>query len=212
MERTLASWLRAGAGVRKTFVSFGGRDSDFVAPMFDLTVDTRTEPAFPRNAVHATVGTEQLRFGGGHYVMRWTSDVRGYIGLFGSSVLALRAATSQAGKALPPFEQALLGGTATLRGYGFGYRADDNLAMTSAELRVPLTSPLFLGRLGVKAFVDAGAVYPHGAQLGDQVFDSSAGGGVFMSWAVVRLGLDAASPLRAESRKPRWHLSLGLTF
>ena len=77
----------------------------------------------------------------------------------------------------------------------FGYRAGDNLAAVSAELRVPFTSPVYMGRLGVKAFVDAGTVYPYGAKLSDQTFDRGVGGGVFITWAVIRMGLDVAWPI-----------------
>ena len=167
---------------------------------------------FPRNAVHATAGVEQLRFDGSVNVSRWTSDVRGYVGLFGSSVLALRAVSARASDALPAYEQALLGGTQTLRGYDFGYRADDNLAAFSAEVRVPITSPLLMGRFGLKGFFDAGTVYPFGAKLSDQRFDRGAGGGIFMSWAVLNAGLDVAWPVGGSTNNPRWHFGLGVTF
>jgi hypothetical protein len=211
-ERAVRSWLRVGGGMRRTNVSFGGVEDTVVAPGADLLIDTRTDPGFPRNALHLTAGVEQLRFDGGHHAARWTTDLRGYVGVFGSAVVALRAATSTSGSALPAYEQALLGGTATLRGYDFGYRAGDNLAMMSAEVRVPLTSPLIMAKLGVKGFFDAATVYPHGARLADQVFDRGAGGGVFLSWAVVRMGLDLAWPIGKPTRNPRWHFGLGVTF
>jgi outer membrane protein assembly factor BamA len=211
-EHAVTSWLRVGGGARLTRVSFDGAEDRFVAPGADLVVDTRTDPGFPRNAVHLIAGVEQLRFDGGNHVTRWTTDLRGYVGLFGSTVLAVRAATLTAGGALPSYEQALLGGLSTLRGYDFGYRADDNLALVSAELRVPLTSPLIMGKFGVKAFIDAGTVYPHGTPLTDREFDRGAGGGVFMSWAVLRMGLDVAWPLGGPTNKPQWHFGLGVTF
>jgi hypothetical protein len=211
-ERAITSWLRIGGGARHTRVSFDGADESFIAPGADVLIDTRTDPGYPRNAVHLAAGVEQLRFDGGHDVARWTTDLRGFVGLFGSTVLALRAATVTARASLPPYEQALLGGTSTLRGYDFGYRADDNLAALSAELRVPLTSPLILAKLGVKGFVDAGTVYPHGARLSDQVFDRGAGAGVFMTWTVLRMGLDVAWPIGAPTNRPQWHFGLGVTF
>jgi hypothetical protein len=211
-ERAVTSWLRVGGGARHTRVSFDGAEDRFVAPGADVVVDTRIDPGFPRNAVHLIAGVEQLRFDGGNHVTRWTTDLRGYVGLFGSTVLGVRAATLTAGGALPAYEQALLGGLSTLRGYDFGYRADDNLALVSAELRVPLTSPLIMGKFGVKAFIDAGTVYPHGARLTDREFDRGAGGGVFMSWAVLRMGLDVAWPLGGPTRRPQWHFGLGVTF
>ena len=137
--------------------------------------------------------------------------MRGYVGLIGSSVLALRAATVRASDPLPAYEQALLGGTSMLRGYEFGYRAGDNLAALSAEVRVPITSPLHIGRFGVKAFVDAGTVFVAGEKLCDQHFDRGIGGGVFVTATVFRAGLDVAWPQRGDN-KPRWHFGLGVTF
>jgi outer membrane protein assembly factor BamA len=71
---------------------------------------------------------------------------------------------------------------------------------------------LILAKLGVKGFVDAGTVYPHGARLSDQVFDRGAGGGVFMTWTVLRMGLDVAWPIGAPTNRPQWHFGLGVTF
>jgi len=208
-ERALTSWLRVGGGARATDVSFGGFDDRYIAPGADIVVDTRVDPAFPRNAVHAVVAIEQLRFKDDPAVARWTADLRGYVGVWRSAVVALRAATSQASDTLPRYERALLGGTSMLRGYRFGYRAGDNLAAMSAELRVPVTSPLSVGRLGVKGFVDVGTVYSSGAKLSDQTFDRGVGGGVFFTATVIRMGLDVAWP---RDGKPRWHFGLGVTF
>lgn len=208
-ERRLTSWLRAGGGVGVTNVRFGALDETHTTTGVDLMVDTRRDPAFPRNAVHATLAWNHLRFDDSSHVNRRVADLRGYVGLLGSSVLALRMTTSQADAPLPPYEQTLLGGTSMLRGYRFGYRAGDNLATMSAEIRVPITSPLHLGRFGVKGFVDYGTVYPFGAKLADQRFDRGIGGGVFMTATVVRMGLDVAWP---TSGKPRWHFGLGVTF
>ena len=210
-ERALTTWLRVGGGARVTNVEFGGVEERHVAPGLDVIIDTRTDPAYPRNAVHVTAGVEQLRFQRSTDVIRWSTDVRGYVGLFRSSVLALRAVSLRTSDPLPQYEQALLGGTSMLRGYEFGYRAGDNLAAISAEVRYPITSPLSVGRLGLKAFVDAGTVYASGEKLGGQRFDRGIGGGVFFTATVVRAGLDVAWPERGNG-KPRWHFGLGVTF
>jgi hypothetical protein len=211
-ERTLTSWLRVGGGARLTHAEFGGAEQTYVVPGADVILDTRVDPAFPRNAVHAIASIEQLRLHSNVRVTRWATDARGYLGIFGSTVLALRAATIQASASLPPFEQSLLGGSGSVRGYDFGDRAGDNLALLSAEVRVPLTSPVVLGRLGVKGFIDAGTVYPSGAKLSAQTFDRGVGGGVFMTWAVLRVGLDVAWPVSSTSNTPRWHFGLGVSF
>jgi outer membrane protein assembly factor BamA len=209
-ERSFTSWLRAGGGIGVTNVSFGDIDQTHMTSGVNLVVDTRTDPAFPRNALHATVGYDHLDFRDSPSVNQRAADLRGFVGLVRSSVLALRMTVTQADTPLPPYEQALLGGASLLRGYRLGYRVGDNLAAFSAELRVPLTSPLNLGRLGVKTFVDYGTVYDHGAKLEDQAFDRGIGGGVFLTATVVRLGLDVAWPKQGGS--PRWHFGLGVTF
>ncbi len=210
-ERSLTPWLRAGGGIGVTNVSFGDIDQTHTTSGVDLVLDTRTDPAFPRNAIHATFGFDHLDFRDAAAVNQRSAEVRGYVGVVRSSVLALRMTMTQADAPLPPYEQPLLGGMSLLRGYRFGYRVGDNLAAFSAELRVPLTSPLNFGRLGVKTFVDYGTVYDYGAKLADQTFDRGIGGGVFLTATVVRMGLDVAWAKDGGS-KPRWHFGLGVTF
>jgi outer membrane protein assembly factor BamA len=186
-ERSFTSWLRAGGGVRFTDVTFGQFDERFVTPALDVTVDTRTDPAYPRNAVHLVARAERLSFDARPDVTRWVADARGYVGLWRSTVLATRAAVSRVSQPLPPYEQPLLGGASMLRGYEFGYRTGDEATTVSAELRIPLTSPVNVGKLGVKAFIDAATAAPDGTPLGDQRFDRAIGGGVFFTAPVFRL-------------------------
>ncbi|HEX9407914.1 MAG TPA: BamA/TamA family outer membrane protein [Thermoanaerobaculia bacterium] len=208
-ERFLTSWLRTGAGASLNNVRFGSVDENHTTSGVDLIVDTRRDPVFPRNAIHTAVSWEHLNFARSPDANRRSTDLRGYVGLVGSSVLALRLTTSHASAPLPPYEEPLVGGTALLRGYRFGYRAGDNLAALSAELRVPVTSPLQLSRFGVKGFVDYGTVYAHGDALKDQRFDRGIGAGVFLTATVIRMGLDVAWP---RSGKARAHFALGVTF
>jgi hemolysin activation/secretion protein len=79
-----------------------------------------------------------------------------------------------------------------LRGHDAGYRAGDNLAAASAELRVPLTSPLNIGRVGIKTFADWGTVYPAGSSLTRQRFDRGYGVGVFATATVLAVDADLA--------------------
>lgn len=211
VERSFTSWLRAGGGFGVTAVSFGVVDRTHTTTGVDLVVDTRTDPVFPRNAIHAVLGVDRLHFDDIGPVIQRSTELRGYVGLFGSSVLALRATSSHADAPLPPYEQRLLGGAALVRGYRFGHRVGDNLAAFSAEVRVPLTSPLNVGRVGLKGFVDYGTVYNHGGELADQRFDRGIGAGMFLTATVVRIGLDVAWP-KGEQARPRWHFGLGVTF
>lgn len=209
VERALASWGRVGGDARWTRLTFGGQPARLATPAVDVTLDTRLDPAFPRNALHVVARAEQLRFDDGARVGRWTLDGRGYVGLLGSSVFAVRGRIVQASRPLPAYERALLGGTQTLRGYAFGYQADDNLALASAELRVPLTSSMSLGRLGIRAFVDAGTVHASRTAIEGRRFDRGIGGGVFFTAPLVHGEVDIAWP---RTGSPRVHVGLGVTF
>jgi hypothetical protein len=223
-ERAITPWLRAGGGLRVSYVDFTN-DDRYIIPNADVVLDTRIDPAFPRNAVHVISGVDQLHSRYLPQSLRWTNDARGYIGLVGPSVLALRALSVQSSEPLPLNELPMLGGTQTLRGYDFGYRAADNLLAFSAEVRVPLTSPIHVGRFGVKGFIDTGTVYGAHQKLSDQRFDRGIGGGVFFTATIIRAGLDVAWPSRSInpfddphgkpeefSNGPRWHFGLGVTF
>jgi hemolysin activation/secretion protein len=158
---------------------------------------------------------ERLAFDARPDVTRWAADARGYVGLWRSAVVAVRAAVSRVSQPLPLYEQPLIGGASMLRGYEFGYRTGDEATAVSAELRIPLTSPVNVGRLGVKAFVDAATAASHGTPLDDQRFDRAIGGGVFFTAPVFRMGLDVAWPsdrFGSPSRAPRWHFGLGVAF
>lgn len=210
-ESAPARWLRFGAGGRRDDVRFGEDAArDTVSRIgADVTVDTRVDPAFPRNAVHATVGLDRVTFDAGHAQQK-KADVRGYIGLLGQTVLAVRGLSVTTDTPLPPYEHSLLGGAANLRGYEAGIKAGDNLVAVSAELRVPLTSPLNVGRFGLKAFVDAGSIYSVGEKLKDQMLsDRSIGGGVYLDLTVVSLSLDVA---RSRDGDTRYYFGLGVTF
>lgn len=207
-ESAVQRWLRLGVGGGVEDVSYGDLEDRLERFGADVTFDTRVEPAFPRNAVHATLGWERLRFDAGDSD-RKTLDARGYLGLFGQTVLAVRWLNVVSSEPLPQYEHALLGGGANLRGYDTGYKASDNLAAASAELRFPLTSPLSIGRFGVKIFVDTGASYAAGERLGDQSFDQSFGGGAYLHLTVISLALDVA---KARNAGTRFHFGMGVTF
>jgi outer membrane protein assembly factor BamA len=207
-EGALTDWLRVGAGARFTDNRFGPLDNRTRAGGADVILDTRLDPTFPRNAVYASTGFEQMQFDVGK-ATRWNTDLRGYIGLGGSPVLALRGSLARSNAPLPLFEQALLGGSSTLRGYTTGHRAGDNLATLSAELRYPLNSPLNYGRVGLKAFIDGGTTWAHGGRLKDQRFERGIGGGFYFGAGPLIVDLDVAWP---ETGKPRAHFGMGVNF
>lgn len=208
VETSVHRWLRLGGGGGVDDVKFGDVNDTLKRVGGDVTFDTRVDPAFPRNAVHATFGLERLTFDAGR-ANRRTADVRGYVGLLGQTVLAVRGLSVTANEALPRYEHQLLGGSSNLRGFDTGFAANDNLAAVSAELRIPLTSPLSIGRFGVKVFVDGGASYAAGEKLKDQKLDRGIGGGVYMHLTVLSLGLDVA---RARGGDVKFHFGMGVTF
>ena len=208
IESAPARWLRFGIAGKRDDVRFGDIDDRVTRFGGDVTLDTRVDPAFPRNAIQATFGIDRVSFDAGRANQK-TADVRGYVGLFRQNVLALRALSVTTDTPLPLYEHNLLGGAANLRGYDAGYKAGDNLAAASAELRIPLTSPLNVGRFGVKAFVDWGAIYGVGDKLSDQTFERGIGGGAYLHLTAVSISLDVA---RSLSGNTRFHFGLGVTF
>ena len=209
VESAPLRWLRFGAGGRQEDVEFADLNDTVSRAGGDVTLDTRVDPAFPRNAVHAAFGIDRVWFDAGTATQS-KADMRGYVGLIGQSVLALRALSMTSDTALPPYEQLLLGGAANLRGYDAGYRVGDNLFAVSAEIRVPVTSPLSIGRFGVKAFIDSGTTYAAGEKLANQhLVDRGIGGGVYLHLTVVSVSLDVAQSRAGDTR---FHFGLGVTF
>ena len=206
-DKVFTPWLRAGVGARVADVEFGpDYDARHSAAGFHTVLDTRIDPSFPRNAIHTQIGWERLFFD--ESAGRWNTDARGYVGL-GNLVVALRAQLIKADGSLPLAEQSLLGGSGTVRGYRTGHRAGDNIFASSAELRIPLNSPLTFGRFGLKAFVDAGTAWNTGARWDDEPFDRGIGGGVYMGGGPFIIDLDIAKP---RSGNVRAHFGMGVTF
>ena len=207
-DRIFTPWFRAGVSGSVANVDFGPDYEQRISAVgFGTVLDTRIDPSFPRNAIHTQIGWQRLFFG--ESAGRWATDARGYVGIGGSLVVALRAQLIKADNSLPAAEQSLLGGSGTVRGYRTGSRAGDNLFAASAELRIPLTSPLDFGRFGVKAFVDAGTAWNHGERYDDEPFDRGIGGGVFFGAGPFIIDLDIAKPREGN---PRAHFGMGVTF
>ena len=208
-DHAIVPWMRIGASARVAHVEFGDDYSarhTAIGP--HVTFDTRLDASFPRNAIHTKIGWERVMFETGG-AGRFTTDARGYLGVGGPAVLALRGQLARSDAPLPEAEQSLLGGGDSLRGYHAGHRAGDSLAAVSAELRLPLNSPLNFGRFGVKGFIDAGTTWASGQRLADQPFERGIGGGIFLGASVLMLDLDVAWP---EEGKPRVHFGLGINF
>jgi outer membrane protein assembly factor BamA len=203
-ERQLARAVRAGGTLGWQRAAFDNSVDHFGHAGVDVVLDTRVDPIVPRNAVFARAAWE--RIGGAN---RFDVDARGYVGLVGQAVLAARALRSDADRPLAPYLKPLAGGMANLRGFAAGTAAGDSILATSAELIVPLTSPLSFGRVGVNAFVDAATAYDKGQRLRDQEWKQGIGGGVWFSAAFVRLNVAIA---HGRGSSTRVHVGANVSF
>jgi outer membrane protein assembly factor BamA len=209
MSRQFAKVVRIGLHGAFADVKFLGLDDRVATYGADVTLDTRIDPVFPRDAVFASMGWEGLDPHEYPNVNRFRAEVRGYKGIVRQWVLALRWQYGHADRPLPPYEQFLLGGASTLRGYRAGSFAGDNLMAGSMELRVPLSSPLGVTKLGINFFGDTGAVWNHGTEIGQARFEEGVGGGVFLLASILKLNLEVGFRTHAGSRV---HFTTGLQF
>jgi hemolysin activation/secretion protein len=208
-DREFTRIARASLTTGWDHVSFFGRSDSFSTVGAAVELDTRLDPMLARNAVYARAAWDHLDFGNSDGVNRASLETRGYLGLIGQSVLVVRALREDSDRPLPPYLRPLLGGMANLRGFRAGSAAGDTLVAGSAELRLPLTSPLSIGKLGVSAFVDTGAAYDKGQRLADQRLERGVGGSVWFAAAFVRLNLAVAHGIGASTRV---HFGTSLTF
>ena len=218
-DRRLAGPLRVSARAGWSDVGFGTIAETAATYRVGVEVDTRRNAGFPRDAVMAHAGWQWLdRTGGAGVVTQPQADVRGFVGLSGQTVLGLRVLYQGASGPLPAYAQPLLGGHASARGHRFGHRAGDRLAAASAELRIPVSSPLSrllsfgsagFGTAGVRVFFDTGAVFDAGEDLYRTRFSQGAGVGVFLNAAFVNLQLDVAHDLDGGVRL---HFGTGVSF
>lgn len=213
-ERVLADVLRASFEASRSTVSFGAFDDRLWTLGTSLALDMRRNPAFPANAVYLAGGWTGLHFTSTHplpgRVSRYTADARGYLRVLHQVVVAGRAQYIGADASLPPYERLLVGGSPTLRGFRAGSFDGDRALVSSAELRVPITSVLSGTRLGLTAFIDAAKVWDHGQPASAADWHKGAGAGVFLIASVVRINLDVARGL--QTGRTRIHLSSGFGF
>ncbi len=184
--------FRYGVNVGWSDVSFGGAGDSFSSVGAEAALDTRRTRILPRNAVYAGLDWKHVAFGGdaGHQaVHRFRIDLRGYRAFLGRSVLAGQVLLLQSTGPLPDYLKPFIGGGSTLRGYPAGRFVGDQAALTSVELRIPLTPPGTVYRGGIDLFFDTGTTYDHGTSLRDGRFHNGVGGGFWLF--VFGLGLKA---------------------
>jgi hypothetical protein len=199
-ERAIGDAVRAGIDASAEEITLLDREDRFARWGVDMTVDTRADPWLPGHAVYARVSWDRLDFREGDSAARTALDVRAYARPAGQAVLVARVQRQDSSRPLPPALRPMLGGMESVRGFRTGSDIGDTHVAGSIELRLPLTSPLNVGKLGVSAFFDAGAVYDEGERLGDQPFARGAGASVWLSAAIVHVNLAVAHGLDAGTR------------
>jgi outer membrane protein assembly factor BamA len=214
-SRQLVKPLRVSGHGGYAWVRFGALDEQALTYGIDLTLDTRLDPVFPRNAFYASAGWERLSPTVSAGVNRFRAEGRAYRGLIGQSVVSLRAQYLGADGPQPAYARYLLGGASglpssgTLRGWRPGSFSGDNLLAGSLELRVPLSSPMGIGRAGFTLFADAGTAWDDGQRLADSRVQAGAGGGVFILASIFQLNLEVGF---REGWGTRVHFTTGLQF
>ena len=143
--------------------------------------------SFPRDEVALTASVERIALDGDAApIVRPRIDAQVFVGVIGQSVVAARFRYEGASRGLPLYEQPLLGGGATLRGWPVGVRMGDRLLATSLEWRLPVTSPLSAGNAGLRFFYDRATVWNVGSRLRDATFLDGAGSRAVRHSAAVR--------------------------
>ncbi len=209
VSKRLGRHVRAAGHAGYAAVTFGGTDENTVTYGAGLTFDTRMDPVFPRNAVFAAAGWERLDPDVSAAVNRFNAEVRGYLGVFGQSVLAVSVQYAGADGTQPDYARPLLGGADTLRGYQAGSFAGDNRLAGSIELRIPLTSAMGFAKAGIRLFADAGSVWDHGQTVSASAFKTGAGVGGFVVASLFQMSLDVAA---REGGDVRAHFAMGISY
>ncbi len=207
-ERRFSPSVVGGAFMEIGRVTFAGDRDDLRRLGVDVVLDTRRDPVLPRDAVYARAEWERVDASGTSRSRR-ELDLRGYVGLLGQNVLAVRGTREHASGGLPPYLQPMLGGTDNLRGLRAGTEANDMLTAASLELLVPFSSPLGIVRTGMTAFLDVGAAYPSGQSVHRQKFSRGIGGSYWITLTVLRAEIAVARGLGEGTRA---HFALGTTF
>ncbi len=215
-ERQIAGVLRLGADTSLSAIRFGTRRDTLWTLGANAVLDTALDPAYPANAVRLGAGWTSLHVrpdARGAALPRidlYTAEARGYLRVFRQAVAAGRARYSEASAMLPPYERLLVGGAGSLRGFRAGTFAGDRTLLTSAELRVPITTVLSSAKFGLTGFFDAAKAYDADRRLRDAAWRRGAGAGLFLITRVVNINLDVAHGL--DGGDTRLHLATGFAF
>jgi outer membrane protein assembly factor BamA len=208
-ERELVRAFRLGVWSGIDAVTFAADDSLVIRTGVDAALDTRVDPMLSRNAVYVRGAVERLSVRDEPGATRTLLDASAYLPGPLSSIVVVRLYRDGANAPLPGYLQVLLGRESTLRGFRAATAAGDSTAAGTVEVRLPITSPLNVGKLGVRAFIDAAAVYDAGERVQDQQFSRGIGGGVWFAATVIRVAVDVA---HGSNGATRVQVSSGLGF
>jgi len=201
--------LRVAGDAAWQHVSFLGAEDQVKSFGGEAVVDTRIDPVLPRNAVFAKASIERFFVDDTPSFRQWRLEAEGDVGLFRQMILVLRAVRQDADHPLPPYLKPLLGGNSNLRGFEAGSFIGDVVVNGSLEIRIPLTSPLDIGKLGVSVFADTGKAYAYGERFEDQPYHTGVGGSVWVAATAFRMSLAVAHGLGASTRV---NFGVGITF
>lgn len=209
-DRAFANGLRLHASLTRDEVRFGGGVDRLTRTEAGVAYRSAPASVFPRNEVVIAATVERLAIAGrATPVMRPRLDTQAFVGVMGQSVVAARLLYEGASGPLPLYEQPLLGGAATLRGWPVGARMGDRLLAGSLEWRLPVTSPLSAGHAGLRFFYDRAAVWNAGHPLSGAEFLDGAGVGLFLGVPFGQVHVDVAHDLVGSVRV---HAGAGIRF
>jgi outer membrane protein assembly factor BamA len=201
--------VRAGMSAGWQNVTFAELDDTYRTIGADVTIDTRTDTALPRTALVLTASVERVFMDRGPTIDRTRIDGKAFLGIWREYVLMIHVVHENASTAVPPYFRPILGGYSTLRGFQTGFLTGDTLAAASIELRIPLTSPMNIGKLGLSVFSDWGTAYERRQHFRDQPIYNGVGGTVWYAVASFRISMAVAYGQRAGTRV---HFSGGIGF
>ncbi len=208
VERGMRSVRVAGQGAWEHVSFLDARD---VVKSFDgeIVFDTRVDPLLPRDAVYARATVGRVYVGGEPGTTRADLVATGYLGLIRQTILVANVERRAASAPLPPYLKPLLGGNSNLRGFEAGSFVGDTVVTGSLEVRVPLTSPLSIGKLGVSVFADTGKAYDYGERFSGEPYHTGVGASVWVVATAFQVSLAVAHGLGASTRV---NFGIGLTF
>jgi hypothetical protein len=188
--------LRLGISGGAEHDDFGAEHDTFGSVGADFVVDTRVDPALPRNAIYGRAAVTYVDGGTITAV-----DGRAYVGVVRQLILGVRAQRTAADPSLPVYLKPIFGGAANVRGFDAGTVVGDTLTATSVEALLPLSRTLWLARFGLSAFADGGQV-SCGPELPpcDESWKRGFGAGVWIAATVLRFEVDVAHGVGASTR------------